>query len=186
MSNTAVVVAITSGATLCAAGLSADASQTAIRLATRADREQLLTRLRHERQIHDVDELRGILDEAAETIRDVRDTVARPSGPRWVEDGIATLEPLEARLAIRLGEESQVTEAVAAIRESLATIQQHYELNAGSIASEEDEDEFWTGLDGLRGDVNRQAEEFFAAARNVAGARLNMPEDDLDGAWTGS
>jgi hypothetical protein len=127
-----------------------------------------------------VDELREILDEAAETIRSVRGTVARPSGPGWVESGIASLEPLEARLAIRLGEESKVTEAVAAVLESLATTEQHYELNAHGIASEDDEDEFWVGLDALRDDVGGQAEEFFSAARSVAGARLAMPEGDLN------
>jgi hypothetical protein len=178
VSSTAAVVAITSVATLSAAAISAFASQAAVRVTARADREQLQARLRHERQVHDVDELRGILDEAAETIRGVRNTVARPPGPGWIEDGTAALEPLEARLAIRLGEDNRVTEAVAAVLEALATIQQHYELNAQGMASEEDEDEFWATLDALRDDVSQQADEFFSAARSVAGARLAMPTSE--------
>jgi len=44
-------------------------------------------RFRHERSLHDVDELRTMLDDAAEAIREVRSTVAKPSGPGWLEDG---------------------------------------------------------------------------------------------------
>jgi hypothetical protein len=177
MSNTVAIVAITSGATLSAAGITAYASHASMRVRTRADREQMQARRRHERSLHDVDELRNILDEGAETIRRVRDTVARPEGPRWVEEGLTALEPLHSKLAIRLGQEEALTRAVRDLLGLLQTIKEHYELNAPRIKSEEAEDVFWHRLEMLRTEVGIYANRFLVEAHQAAGARLTLSED---------
>jgi hypothetical protein len=87
MSSTLAIVAVTSGATLSAAAIAAFAGQVQTRTRDRSEAEQMRARFRHERSLHDVDELRTMLDDAAEAIREVRSTVAKPSGPGWLEDG---------------------------------------------------------------------------------------------------
>jgi hypothetical protein len=176
MSSTVAIVAISSGATLSAAAISGYFAYDVMRRRIEADERQLRDRFAHERSLHDIDELRTILDEAAAAIRQVRDSVDRPEGPGWADEGIVSLEPLEVRLLIRLGPDDPVTVAVSDMLGDLFEIQDHYASNAKSIRSEESEEEFWDALDAMRWGVRDHANGFVHAAREAVGARLALPE----------
>jgi len=126
MSSTVAIVAITSGATLSAAAITAFAGRVQAQARSGSEVEQMQARFRHERSLHDVDELRSVLDEAAEAIRAVRSIVAKPSGPEWLETGLAHLKPVQSKLAIRLGANHRLTESAASVVEALEDIESLY------------------------------------------------------------
>lgn len=142
----------------------------------RAEAEQLDRKFVQERGMRDILEVRSILDDAGRAMRIVRNTADRPKSAGWVEQAKDALEPLEARLLIRLPCDD-ATRAVTGVLDALRGIDMHYAINAGAIHSEEDEDEFWDGLTTLRDEVTYQANSFFEAASLVVGAQLVLPED---------
>lgn len=133
-------------------------------------------RIDHERTLHDVDELRGLLDEAAETIRSVRDTVARPEGTGWLDAGIADLERLESRLIIRLGPDDPVTTAEIRCLDALRSIRKLYEVDAPEIGTDAEEEEFWDRFEALRDQYAQRATQYFDACREIVGSRLVVRE----------
>jgi hypothetical protein len=178
MSNTVAIVAITSGATLTGAGITAYASQIQARLRNAADREQMQARLQHERSLHDVDELRSILDAAADAIRVVQRSVANPKEPDWVETGLQRLEPIYVQLSIRIGTTDPVTVAAFDTVEALREIAEHY--TSAEISTEEEENEFFTTLDALRDEIRISGSRFIQAAQETAGAKLAVTGPDTD------
>lgn len=174
MADTVAIVAITNSATLLAAGLTAFATHRSTTRRAATDYDQLQARLHHERTLHDIDELRDILDETGETMRRVRNAVAHPAGPGWVEEGIQILEPLEARLLTRLGPDEDAARAVGMFLETLRAIEDHYASSATN--SEDQEDQFWDVLEAHRGEAEYQATQYFKAASAIPGARLALAE----------
>ncbi len=129
-------------------------------------------RFAHERSLHDVDELRDILDDAADAIRQVRFTVAKPAGPDWVEEGLVRLVPLQQRLIIRLKPDAAVTNVVGRCIAILRRIDALYDEHARSIDSEEAEDAFWDAFEALRDEFAAEADQYIDAARGMVGSRL--------------
>ncbi len=131
-------------------------------------------RFRHERSLHDLDELRSLLDEAAEAMRSVGEVAERPSGPAWVDESLSVIRPLKSRLALRLGLEHNLTKSVTAIITVLEEVENLYARAA--ITTEEDEDDFWIDLEYLRLEASEVAESFLVEAQQTVGAHLAIPE----------
>lgn len=134
-------------------------------------------RFRHERSLHDVDELRAVLDEATEAIRAVRSIVAKPAGPEWLEEGLARLEPIQSKLALRLGTTHPLTESIRSVIEALQDIEGLYA--SAELGTEADEDEFWTSFEAMRDEVGYCADGFLENAQRTVGAQLSI-EDERD------
>jgi hypothetical protein len=175
MSSTAAIVAITSGATLSAAAITALAGQAQARRRDASEVERMRARFLHERTLHDVDELRAVLDEAADAIRAVRSVVAKPSGPEWLEEGLARLQPVRSKLGLRLGVHHRVTEGAGAVVEALRDIAGLYA--SVELRSEEDEDEFWASFEAMRDEVGYCADRFLEDAQETVGARLSVEDE---------
>jgi hypothetical protein len=174
MSNTVAIVAIASGATLSAAAITALASQAQARQRSATERAQMLARFRHERSLHDVDELRRILDEAADTIRSTRELVANPTAPGWLDESLASLAPIQSRLELRLGTDRQLTEGVGTVVEALRDIEGLYA--SAELRTEEDEDTFWDTFNAMRDEVRYCADSFLETARETVGVHLSAPD----------
>jgi hypothetical protein len=175
MSNTVAIVAITSGATLSAAAITAFAGQVQARTRSASEIEQMRTRFRHESSLHDVDGLRAVLDEAAEAIRAVRSVVAKPTGPEWLDEGLAPLKPVQSKLALRLGAKHRLTESASAVVETLEDIENLYA--SVELRTEEDEDGFWASFEAMRDEVGYCADRFLEDAKKTVGARLSVEDD---------
>jgi hypothetical protein len=175
VSSTAAIVAITSGATLSAAAITAFAGQAQARRREASEVEQMRARFRHERTLHDVDELRAVLDEAADTIREVRSTVAKPSGPEWLDEGLARLKPVQSKLALRLGATHRLTQSASAVVEALEDIEGLYASVV--LRTEEDEDEFWASFEAMRDEVGYCADRFLEDAQRTVGAQLSFEDE---------
>jgi hypothetical protein len=171
MDNTVAIVAITSGATVVAASIGAVAGQVGLRRQLTAEDQRQRRRLEHERILSDVAELRAMLDEAAQVLRNLRIEVHRPTGPGWVKAGIEAVEPLHSRLVIRLGSRNSVCDAVGSALDAFHQIRHPY-ASAEPFHEVEDEDDFWTELDALRDQVAYQERCFLQAATATAGARF--------------
>jgi hypothetical protein len=174
MSSTVAIVAITSGATLSAAAVTAYASHAQARLRSSTEASQMRARFRHERSLHDLDELRGLLDEAADAIRSVRAAVNDPQNATGVEDGLALLRPLHSRLALRLGADNHLTHDSSEVIEALDFIEEHYENL--SFNSEQEEDEFMDTLDALKDEARDAFDRFLEHAQQIVGAQLLIPD----------
>jgi hypothetical protein len=177
MSSTVAIVAITSGATLSAAAITAFAGQAQARRRDASEVEQMLARFRHERSLHDVDELRAVLDDAAETIREVRGVVTKPTGPEWLEEGLARLKPVQSKLGLRLGAKHPLTWSASTVVEALEDIEGLYA--SVKLRTEKDEDEFWASFEMMREEVGYCADRFLEDAQETVGARL-LVEDEGD------
>ena len=95
-----------------------------------------------------MDELRTMLDDAAEAIREVRSIVAKPSGPGWLEEGLARLKPTQSKLALRLGAKHHLTKSTDSVVEALEDFEGLYA--SVELRTEEDQDEFWTSFEAIR------------------------------------
>jgi hypothetical protein len=175
MSSTVAIVAITSGATLSAAAITAFAGQAQARRRSTSEVEQMRARFRHERTLHDVDELRAVLDEAADAIRTVRGVVSKPTGPEWLEEGLARLKPVQSKLALRLGAKHLLTESAGAVIEALEDIEGLYA--SAELRTEEDEDEFWASFEAMRDEVSYCADRFLEDAQESVGAQLSVENE---------
>jgi len=134
-----------------------------------------LARFRHERSLHDVDELRRILDEAADAIRSTRELVANPTGPGWLAEGLARFVPIQDRLELRLGADHPLTESVCTVVEALRDIEG---LHASvELRTEEDEDTFWATFNAMRDEVAYCSDRFREAAQETVGAHLSVSDD---------
>ncbi len=131
-------------------------------------------RFRHERSLHDVDELRTVLDDAAEAIREVRSVVAKPPGPGWLEKGLAHLKPIQSKLALRLGAKHHLTESAVRVVEALEDFEGLYA--SVELRTEEDEDEFWASFEAIRDEVGYCADRFLEDAQETVGARLAVED----------
>jgi hypothetical protein len=176
MSSTLAIVAVTSGATLSAAAITAFAGQVQTRTRDRSEAEQMRARFRHERSLHDLDELRTMLDDAAEAIREVRSIVAKPSGPGWLEEGLARLKPTQSKLALRLGAKHHLTKSADRVVEALEDFEGLYA--SVELRTEEDEDEFWTSFEAIRDEVGYCADRFLEDAQETVGARFAVEDED--------
>ncbi len=175
MSSTVAIVAITSGATLSAAAITAFASQMQARARSANEAERMQAQFRHERSLHDVDELRAVLDEAADAIRTVRSVVAKPTGPEWLEEGLARLKPVQSKLALRLGAKHRLTHSANTVVEALEDFEGLYV--SVELRTEEDEDEFWASFEVIRDEVGYCADRFLKDAQETVGAQL-LVEDE--------
>jgi hypothetical protein len=176
MSSTVAIVAVTSGATLSAAALTALAGHVQARTRDRTEAEQMRARFRHERTLHDVDELRAVLDDAAEAIREVRNVVAKPSSPGWLDEGLARLRPVQSKLALRLGAHHRLAESSSAVVEALEDFEDLYA--SAELDTEADEDVFWDSFDAIRGEVGNSADRFLENAREMVGTRLAVEDGE--------
>jgi hypothetical protein len=175
MSSTVAIVAITSGATLSAAAITAFAGHVQAQAHSGSEVEQMQARFRHERSLHDVDELRSVLDEAAEAIRAVRTIVAKPSDPEWLEAGLAHLKPVQSKLAIRLGANHRLTESATSVVEALEDIESLYA--SAELRTEQDEDEFWALFEAMRDEFGYCADRFLEDAQETVGAQLSVEDE---------
>ena len=73
--------------------------------------------------------------------REVRSIVAKPSGPGWLEEGLAHLKPTQSKLALRLGAMHHLTKSADSVVEALEDFEGLYA--SVELRTEEDEDEFW-------------------------------------------
>ena len=169
------IVAITSGATLGAAAIAAHAARTQWRLQDASQLERMQARFRHERELHDVDELRAVLDEAADAIRAVRSTAAEPSSPGWLEQGLARMEPIHAKLALRLGSSHRLSESARSLVEVLQDIDGLYA--SAALRTESDEDDFWASFEAMREEVGIRADRFLEDAQRTVGSQLLITDE---------
>jgi hypothetical protein len=177
MSNTVAIVAITSGATLGAAAITALAGQAQTRQRRVSEREQTLARFSHERSLHDVDELRLMLDVATEAIHSTRELVAHPTRPGWLDESLARLTPIQRRLELRLGADHKLAVSAGAVVEALKDIEDHYA--SVELRTERDEDRFWDTFNAMRDEVAYCTDRFLADAQETVGTRLSV-SDDVD------
>jgi hypothetical protein len=131
-------------------------------------------RFRHERSLHDLDELRSVLDEAADAMRSVGEVVEKRPSPGWTEDALSVIRPLRARLALRLGLEHGLSMATVAMIMALEEVQHLYART--SIKTEEDEENFWIDLEYLQDDASVIADSFLAEAQKTVGAHLAIQD----------
>jgi hypothetical protein len=176
MSNTVAIVAITSGTTLGVAAITVIASQAQARQRQASELRQIQARFHHERYLHDVDELRDMLDEAAEAIRSTRKLVANPTGPGWLDESLARLTPVESRLALRLPLNHPLTASAQAVVQALQDIENLYA--SAELNGEEDEDAFWSEFQAKRDEVAYSTDHFLETARETVGAHLSLLADD--------
>jgi hypothetical protein len=125
-----------------------------------------------------VDELREMLDEAAEAIRSTRKLVADPPGPGWLDESLDRLTPIESRLALRLPGNHPLTTSARAVVEALQDIENLYA--SAELNSEEDEDAFWSEFEAMRDEVAYSTDHFLETARETVGARLSLLDDDRE------
>jgi hypothetical protein len=104
-----------------------------------------------------VDELRDLLDEAAEAIRSTRKLVADPPMPGWLDESLDRLTPTESRLALRLPRNHPLTASAQTVVEALQDIEKLY---ASELNSEEDEDAFWSEFEAMRDEVTYSTDRF--------------------------
>ena len=170
--NTVAIVAITSGATLGAALIASATTQLALRRQLRSEAARQRATLRHERVLHDVDELRSLVDQGADALRVVREKVRERESSSWLDQSLAALEPLETRFVVRLGADNDVALAVRDAVAGLDALTDLYETV--TLHTEGDEDRFWEEFERLATNVVEAIDAYYDAARRLVSARLQV------------
>jgi hypothetical protein len=172
---------------LAVALIAAGTSQWRQRADLRAQDRRLDRRLRHDRELQDLAEVRALLDSIVAHVTAVVDALAevrllvhvmvetpnvhqQQAGTETVRRGWDSHEPLRGdwdRLALRLGDDHPACQALAALR-----ARTHQALSVPSRGSGPFTDEQRSAMASAMQEINAAAERFLAEAHSAAGARL--------------